>query len=174
MRRSFSGCVHQYCYCREKKYYLFEDPRDFVYRIEMKENAPRLLRQALICILVDIIRAGDYQAVERKYGVSDRMPRPVISGGKRELIKRVVEALASQCYWLELDNAPGQRVSAYRKAAWMIEDLEQDIGLIYRQMGGKRLESIENLGPRMAEVIEDLLSGLLTSPAGCGPHGLLG
>ena len=86
------------------------------------------------------------------------MPRPIIPGDKRALNKRIVEALANQCYWLELDNAPGQRVWAYRKAAWAIEDLEQDVGLIYRQMGRKGLESIENVGPRLAEVIEDLIS----------------
>ena len=68
-RRGFAGCVHQYCYCREKKYYPFDDPRDFAYRIEVKENAPELLRQALIRIPVDIIGIGDYQAVERKFGL---------------------------------------------------------------------------------------------------------
>jgi len=71
-----------------------------------------------------------------------------------------------QCHWLELDNAPGQRVWAYRKAAWAIEDLpvlpigprEQDVGLIYRTMGRKGLEGIENVGPRLAEVVEGLIS----------------
>jgi hypothetical protein len=92
-----------------------------------------------------------------EYGISDRMPRPIIPGDKRTLNKRIVEALANQCYWLELDNAPSQRVWAYRKAAWAIEDLEQDVGLIYRQMGRKGLESIPNVGPRLAEAMEDLL-----------------
>jgi DNA polymerase/3'-5' exonuclease PolX len=55
-------------------------------------------------------------------------------------------------------NAPGQRVWAYRKAAWAIEDLEQDVGLIYRQLGRKGLESIENVGPRLAAVIEALVT----------------
>jgi hypothetical protein len=34
----------------------------------------------------------------------------------------------------------------------------QDLGLIYRSMGRKGLESIENVGPSMAKVIEALLS----------------
>jgi DNA polymerase/3'-5' exonuclease PolX len=76
----------------------------------------------------------------------------------RSFGKRIVEELANQCYWLELDNAPGQRVWANRKAAWAIEDLEQDVGLIYRQMGRKGLEGIENVGPRLAEVVGDLIS----------------
>jgi len=56
---------------------------------------------------------------------------------------------------------------AYRKAAWAIEDLEQDVGLIYRRMGRKGLEGIENVGPRLADAIEGLLAELSVSPAGC-------
>ena len=58
------------------------------------------------------------------------MPRPIIPGDKRALNKRIAEALANQCHLMERDNAPGQRVWAYRKVAWAIEDLEQDVGLI--------------------------------------------
>jgi len=38
--------------------------------------------------------------------------------------------------------------------------MEQDIGLLYRQMRPLRegLEKIENVGPRLAEVVEDLIS----------------
>jgi DNA repair photolyase len=334
-------CVQQYCYCREKKYYPFDDPRDFAYRIEVKENAPELLRRALSRAPVDVVGCGDYQAVERKfglsrkmlevclelgfpvsvlersplvlrdldllqaineraravmmwstiytpdsahrstlrqlerlapppekrfaamaqfaragiltgtcmmpilpdlcdtdenleavvrwtaehggqfvlagaltmadqqreyfldvlderfpamgaryrqlyppgtygpsrsdwrpvalrlkelcerYGIRDRMPRPIIPGDKRALNKRIVEALANQVYDLELRGEPQERVWAYRKAAWAIEDLEQDVGLVYRQMGCKGLESVENVGPRLAAVVEGLLrSGL--------------
>ena len=114
------------------------------------------------------VRSGDPHAVGRRirelchrYGISDRMPRPIIPGDKRALNKRIVESLANQCYRLELDNAPGQRVWAYRKAAWAIEDLEQDVGLVYGQMGRKGLESIDSVEPRLAAVVENLLSGLL-------------
>ena len=37
-----------------------------------------------------------------------------------------------------------------------IEDTFQDVGLIYRSMGRKGLETIENVGPSMAKVIEAL------------------
>jgi DNA polymerase/3'-5' exonuclease PolX len=93
----------------------------------------------------------------QQHGISDRLPRPIIPGAKRALNKRVVEALANECYRMELDNAPKQRAWAYRKAAWAIEDTEQDIGLIYRAMGRKGLESIENVGPKMAAVVEGLI-----------------
>jgi DNA polymerase/3'-5' exonuclease PolX len=58
---------------------------------------------------------------------------------------------------MELNSEPSRRVWAYRKAAWASEDTPQDLGLIYRQMGVKGLESIENVGPRLATVIEPLL-----------------
>ena len=65
-----------------------------------------------------------------EHGISDRRPCPIISGDKRALNKRVVEALANQVYYMELDSDPSRRVWAYRKAAWAIEDAEQDLGLI--------------------------------------------
>ena len=83
-----------------------------------------------------------------QYGISDRMPRPIIPGHKRALNTRIAEALANQLYYMELDGEPSRRVWAYRKAAWAIEDTPQDLGLIHRQMGVKGLESIENVGPK--------------------------
>jgi hypothetical protein len=94
-----------------------------------------------------------------QHGISDRMPRPIIPGDKRALNKRVVEALANQVYDMDLRGESGHRVWAYRKAAWAIEDTEQNLGLIYRTMGLKGLEGIENVGPRLAAVVENLLKG---------------
>ena len=52
------------------------------------------------------------------------------------------------------------RVWAYRKAAWAVEDLEQDIGLVYRTMGLRGLQSIENVGVKMGTVVEKLIREL--------------
>lgn len=93
----------------------------------------------------------------QQYGISDRIPRAIIPGDKRTLNKLVVEALANQLYYMELNGEPDHRVWAYRKAAWSIEDLEQDIGLVYRQMGRKGLGSIQNVGPRLALDVERLI-----------------
>jgi DNA polymerase/3'-5' exonuclease PolX len=54
-------------------------------------------------------------------------------------------------------------VWAYRKAAWAIEDTEQDINLIYKTMGLKGLESIENVGPRLAKAVEQILKESITA-----------
>jgi DNA repair photolyase len=97
------------------------------------------------------------KALCEKYGISDRMPRPIIPSDKRALNQRIVETLANQYYYMELAGEPNHRVWAYRRAAWAIEDTPQDLGLIYRSMGRKGLESIKNVGPGMAQVIEALL-----------------
>lgn len=88
-------------------------------------------------------------------GISDRMPRPIIPGDKRARNKHVVEALADKLYSMEIEGASSARIWAYRKAAWAIEDLEQDIGLVYQTMGRRGLESIENVGPALAREIEE-------------------
>lgn len=106
----------------------------------------------------------DWPALARKFrqycgaaGISDRLPRPIIPGEKRARNKRVVEALANQVYTLEINQQPQSQIWAYRKAAWAVEDLEQDIGLVYTQMGVKGLVSIPDIGPRLAGEIETLL-----------------
>lgn len=93
-----------------------------------------------------------------KYGIRDRIPRPIIPGDKRALNKRIVAALADKTYEMKLQNAANYRVWAYRKAAWAVEDLEQDIGLVYQMMGLKGLQSIPNVGESIGKVIEKMLN----------------
>jgi DNA polymerase/3'-5' exonuclease PolX len=58
---------------------------------------------------------------------------------------------------VELAGEANHRVWAYRKAVWAMEDTLQDLGLIYREMGVKGLESIENVGPKLAQVVVALI-----------------
>jgi hypothetical protein len=97
-----------------------------------------------------------------QYGIRDRMLRPIIPGDKCTLNKLVVEALANQVYYMELNGEPSRRIWAYRRAAWASEDTPHDLGLVYRQMGRKGLESIENVGPSLSQVIERLLKGWMS------------
>jgi len=94
-----------------------------------------------------------------RFGIQDRMPRPIIPGDKYSLNKRIVEQLARKAYDMELDGKPLGGVWAYRRAAWAIEDLEQDLGLFYRMMGVKGLEKTPGIGPDLAKEIVGLLSG---------------
>ncbi len=98
------------------------------------------------------------KALCEKYGLSDRIPRPIIPSDKRALNKRIAERLANRVYDMELNNEPGYRVWAYRKAAWAIEELEQDVKLVYRSMGLKGLESIRDVGPKLAREIEGMVT----------------
>jgi DNA repair photolyase len=100
------------------------------------------------------------QAFCQQYHLTDRMPRPIIAGDKRALNKRIVEKLAKQIYDLEIKEAAPQRIWALRKAAWAIEDLPQDIGLVYRQMGVRGIESLPDVGPRLAPEILQLMASL--------------
>ena len=140
---------------------------------QQKEFFMRVLRQIhpdLLSLYMQLYPAGSYSQAQpwrkvglriREYcqqaGISDRMPRPVIPGEKRSLNKRIVERLANWLYTLELENGNRNRIWAYRKAAWAVEDLEQDIGLVYRAMGAKGLESIPNVSHQIAKEIEPLL-----------------
>jgi len=92
-----------------------------------------------------------------KYGISDRVPRPIIPGDKRALNKRVVELLANEAYHREIDGAPGWQVWRYRKAAWAVEDLEQELGLFYRTLGLKGLESLPGIGSKMGKAVEKII-----------------
>jgi DNA repair photolyase len=89
-----------------------------------------------------------------KYGIHDRMPRPIIPGDKRTLNKTIVEKLAVQIYHMEIDGAPDARLWAYRKAAWAIEDTEQDLALIYHTMGMKGLQNMRDLSQETALIVE--------------------
>jgi DNA polymerase/3'-5' exonuclease PolX len=91
------------------------------------------------------------------HGIHDLMPRPIIPGEKRALNKRVVEALAHKIHAMELDRQSQARIWAYRKAAWAIEDMEQELGLFYRMLGRKGLESLPDVGPGLAGEVEALL-----------------
>ena len=97
------------------------------------------------------------KALCQLHGLADRMPRPILAGDKRALNKRIVEKLAQQIYDLEIAEAAPQRVWALRKAAWAIEDLPQDIGLVHQQMGRRGIESLPGVGPRLAPEITRLM-----------------
>lgn len=94
-----------------------------------------------------------------RVGIPDRMPRPILAGEKRALNKRVAELLADRTYTMELDGEEAARIWPYRKAAWAVEELRQDIGLVYRQMGLKGLQSIQGVGPSIGKQIEQFIIG---------------
>jgi DNA repair photolyase len=144
---------------------LADQQKEFFMRV-LRQNCPDLLP-----MYERSYPAGSYSQVQpwrnvglrirefcQQAGISDRIPRPIILGEKRALNKRIVEQLANKCYWMELENAPSPRVWAYRKAAWAIEDLEQDVGLVYHTMGAKGLKNIPNMSAPIVREIEGLIN----------------
>jgi DNA repair photolyase len=93
-----------------------------------------------------------------RYQLADRIPRPIIAGDKRALNKRVVERLANQAYGIEIETAQADSAWAYRKAAWAIEDLEQDLALVYARLGLRGLQSIPGLGSALASEVAALIA----------------
>jgi len=91
------------------------------------------------------------------YGIGDRVPRPIVAGDKRTLNKRLVEWLADQAYAMDLAGDP-RRMWEYRKAAWAIEDLSQEIGLVQRTLGARGLASVPGVGENMAAEVEAWLA----------------
>ena len=87
------------------------------------------------------------------YGIRDRVPRPIVAGDKRTLNKRLVEWLADQAYTVDLAGDT-RRMWEYRKAAWAIEDLPQEIGLVQRTLGVRGLAKVPGIGEKMAGEIE--------------------
>jgi len=104
-----------------------------------------------------------------RFGLRDRIPRPILAEDKRRLNKRVVEALANDVYRMELEGEPTARIWAYRKAAWAIEDLEQDLGLVHQTLGRRGLQAIQNVGPRLAAVVEAYLQAAKETFAATSP-----
>ena len=82
-----------------------------------------------------------------------------MAGEKRALNKQAAELLADRTYAMELDGIDTAHIWPYRKAAWAVEALEQDIGLVYSQMGLKGLQSIQGVGPSIGKQIEQFIIG---------------
>jgi DNA repair photolyase len=91
-----------------------------------------------------------------KYGILDRMPRPMFY---ENLVsnKKVAERLFLKVYELELEQALSQKIWAYRKAAWAVDELKDDVGQIYKKDGMAGLLALPGVGKSIAAEIEKCL-----------------
>ncbi|HEX75847.1 MAG TPA: hypothetical protein G4O12_04600 [Dehalococcoidia bacterium] len=92
----------------------------------------------------------------RKYGIGDRMPR-WIPQGSLAVNKKVAEKLFLKVYDLELGLESKNRIWAYRKAAWAIDELEESIEEIYANREIKGLLALPNIGKQLSGEIEAAL-----------------
>ena len=93
-----------------------------------------------------------------KYGIKDRMPR-WIPHGSLAINKKVAEKLFLKVYNLEMETGNRNKIWAYRKAAWAIDELDKDIEQIYTTQGIEGLLAIPNIGKGLAGEIEAMLKG---------------
>ncbi|MBN1438663.1 MAG: hypothetical protein JW929_04560 [Anaerolineales bacterium] len=80
----YIGCRHgcEFCYCRGGHYLGQRDPDTFNTLIQVKTNAPELLRKELARRTPDVISCGDWQLpAEERYGLSRRMLEVVLALG---------------------------------------------------------------------------------------------
>jgi DNA repair photolyase len=92
-----------------------------------------------------------------RHGIADRMSRPVLHGDPLAANKRIAERLFLKAYDLFLDQAASYRQWAYRKAAWAVDEMEEDVAELYRRDGRKGLQSIKGIGKKLAGEIEGWL-----------------
>ena len=108
---------------------------------------------------------GDYEArlqrrvreICARYEIADRMPRPIMPDDPLAANKKIAEKLFLRAYGLTLDEANSYRVWAYRKAAWAIDEMGDDIESIYRRTGRKGLQSVKGVGKSLSTEIEGWL-----------------
>jgi DNA repair photolyase len=117
---------------------LADQQKDYFFRI-LQSEFPDLVEPYRCWYLEGSYAADNYDwnriAVKIRelctaYGIKDRVPRPIIPGDKFAVNKRVAERLADTSYDLEIHNQSQNRVWAYRKAAWAVEEFPSDIRLV--------------------------------------------
>jgi len=89
----------------------------------------------------------------QRFGIKDRIPR-YIPKGSFAVNKRISEKLHNKAYRLELDCAPKYQVWAYRKAAWILDELKESVTDIYAREGTKGLKSLRGIGEKLSKEIE--------------------
>jgi len=91
-----------------------------------------------------------------RHGLRDRMPR-YTGSGPLGTNKRIAERLFLKTYDLELEQAKEYRIWAYRKAAWIVDELSEDISRLYDDRGEDGLRELPTIGPGLAREIAQWL-----------------
>lgn len=87
-----------------------------------------------------------------QHGLMDRMPR-FIPPGQLATNKRIAEKLFLKTYYLELEGAGDTRIWAYRRAAWTVDELTEDIKELYQAGGEPALRELPGIGTKLAGLI---------------------
>jgi DNA repair photolyase len=85
------------------------------------------------------------RALCNRNDLRDRLPR-YIPPGPLGVNKRIAERLFLKTYELELAQAKGYRVWAYRKAAWTVDEHHESVADIYTARGEAGLRELDGIG----------------------------
>ena len=87
-----------------------------------------------------------------KHGIADRIPR-YIPDNDLAVNRWVAEKLFNKTYDLEMEGANAFRIWAYRKAAWLVDEMEQNLASLYYAGGEKRIQDLPGIGAGLASEI---------------------
>ncbi len=93
------------------------------------------------------------------HGLADRIPRH-IAPGKLATNQRIAERLFLKTYDLELAQAAKQRIWAYRRAAWTIDEFPESIVEVYETRKEAGLRELPGIGQKLAGLIATWLRDL--------------
>lgn len=140
-------------YCKTKFYQTLE------------EFDPNLISKYEILYSDERVMRNYYQEIHRKilglcerYGILNYIPRPTEFYPQNvKLNKDVAGILYLKAKDLQLGEENLYKGWAYRKAAWAIDELKENIKEIYEKKGEKGLLDIPTIGRKLAEEIKRLL-----------------
>jgi len=92
-----------------------------------------------------------------RHGLADRLPRYILPG-PLAVNKRIAERLFLRTYDLELARATSQRIWAYRRAAWGVDEWPESIAELYRLGGLAELQHVPGVGQSIAGQIAQWLA----------------
>lgn len=94
----------------------------------------------------------------QKYKLRSYIPRPVSFFQKKlQNNKKVAEKFYLEARALQMSGQGGYKEWAYRKGAWALDDLNEDIQQIYQNKGLFGIMQIKGIGKSLANKIEKLL-----------------
>jgi len=95
-----------------------------------------------------------------EYGISDRMHR-YIPDNELAINRKLAEKLFLSVYESELNCDNQYKVWAYRKAAWVVDELPESIESIFRQKGNEGIAAIPGIGKSVASKVSAILTEIM-------------
>ena len=91
----------------------------------------------------------------KEYDLLNYIPRPVsFYSTELQVNKRIAAEFFIMARELQLNGKGGYREWAFRKAGWIIDDIQTNLQLIYNESGVDGFKNIKGIGQKLADYIE--------------------